>query len=58
MFLSYLSAKSVAWSRLKVVGVSRAFFLPFDVISLTTSEEFHSVKNTLSPLLRSHLSRR
>ena len=58
MFLSYLSAKSVACRRLNVVGVRSAFFFPFDVISLTTSEEFDSVKNTFSPMLRCHLSRR
>ena len=58
MFRSYLSAKSVAWSRLNVVGVSRPFFLPREVISLTVSEEFHSVLKTLRFWCRSHCSRR
>src|SRR5215471_7031036 len=58
MFLSYLSAKSVACSKLKVVGVSLPFFFPFDVISLTNSDEFHSVKKTRRPLDISHFSSR
>src|SRR5215831_3730592 len=39
IFLSYLSAKSVAWSKQKVVGVSLPFFFPFEVISFTNSDE-------------------
>lgn len=58
MFLSYLSAKSVAWRRLNVVGVRSPFFLPREVISLTVSEEFHSVLKTLRFLCLSHCSRR
>src|SRR5215467_777018 len=56
IFLSYLSAKSVACNRLKVVGVSSPFFFPFEVISLTISDEFHSVKNTGMPSNLSHFS--
>src|SRR2546430_4225653 len=55
MFLSYRSAKSVAWRRLNVVGVSSPFFLPLEVISRTICEEFHSVVKTGSPLPLSHL---
>jgi hypothetical protein len=40
------SAKSTACRREKVVGVSRFFFLPRRITSLTMSEEFHSVKKT------------
>ena len=58
MFRSYLSAKSVAWSRLNVVGVRSPFFLPREVISLTVSEEFHSVLKTLRFWCLSHCSRR
>src|SRR5215469_6436333 len=58
MFLSYLSAKSVAWSKQKVVGVSLPFFFPFEVISFTNSDEFHSVKKTCMPLDISHFSSR
>ena len=46
MCRSYRSAKSVACRRLKVVGVSRFRFLPLRIVSLTRSEEFHSVKKT------------
>src|SRR5207244_13471826 len=58
MFLSYRSAKSVAWRRLKVVGVSSPFLLPLEVISRTICEEFHSVVKTCSPPPLSHLSSR
>ena len=58
MLRSYLSAKSVAWSRLKVVGVSSPFFFPREVISLTVSEEFHSVLKTFRFMCLSHCSRR
>src|SRR2546426_10117281 len=58
MFLSYRSAKSVAWRRLNVVGVSSPFFLPLEVIFRTICEEFHSVVKTGSPLPLSHLSSR
>jgi hypothetical protein len=40
------SAKSTAWSRLKVVGVRRSFFFPRFIERRTSSEEFHSVKCT------------
>src|SRR5208282_1378376 len=42
----------------KVVGVRRPFFLPREVISLTVSEEFHSVLKTLRFWCRSHCSKR
>jgi hypothetical protein len=38
--------------------VSLPFFLPLDVISLTISEEFHSVIKTGKPSDINHLSRR
>ncbi len=40
------SAKSVAWIRLKVVGVNISFFLPRRVVSRTSGEEFHSLNAT------------
>src|SRR5215831_19644767 len=58
MFLSYLSAKSVACSKQKVVGVSVPFFFPFEVISFTISDEFHCIKKTRMPLDISHFSSR
>jgi hypothetical protein len=51
---SYRSAKSVAWMRLKVVGVSNWRFFPFRVDSFTRSLEFHSVKKTLQPNPANH----
>ena len=41
-----------------MVGVSSPFFFPLEVISFTTSEEFHSVRKTRRPRLVSHFSRR
>src|SRR5260370_3633954 len=58
IFLSYRSAKSVAWRRLNVVGVSSPFFFPLEVISRTICDEFHSVVKTGRPRPLSHLSRR
>src|SRR5512140_1594250 len=49
------SAKSVACSRLKVIGVSRFFFLPAFVAAFTSADEFHSVTNTRCPAAASHL---
>src|SRR6478609_5466587 len=50
------SAKSVACSRLNVIGVSAFFFLPAFVAALTSADEFHSVTNTRCPLAVSHLA--
>ena len=50
------SAKSVACSRLNVVGVSRFFFLPALVAALTSVDEFHSVTMTGRPAEASHLA--
>src|SRR6185369_9110548 len=47
------SAKSVAWIRLKVVGVNISFFLPRRVVCRTSGEEFHSLKATAYPCDRS-----
>ena len=44
MWRSLRSAKSVAWIRLNVIGVSMRFFLPRRVTSRTSGEEFHSLK--------------
>src|SRR5271170_4680077 len=55
MCRSYRSAKSVACRGLKVVGVSRLRFFPRRIVSLTRSEEFHSVKKTRYPPKESHL---
>ena len=44
MLCSMRSAKSVAWISEKVAGVSICFFLPRLVVSLTSGEEFHSLK--------------
>src|SRR6266480_3435761 len=52
------SAKSVACSRLKVIGVSAFFFLPVLVAALTSADEFHSVTNTRWPSALSHFARR
>src|SRR5438552_11786376 len=50
------SAKSVACSRLNVIGVSAFFFLPVFVAALTRADEFHSVTNTRCPSALSHLA--
>src|SRR5438552_6644046 len=50
------SAKSVACSRLKVIGVSAFFFLPVFVAALTSADEFHSVTNTRCPSAVSHFA--
>src|SRR3954454_23253068 len=52
------SAKSVAWRRLNVIGVSDFFFLPILVAAFTSAEEFHSVWKTGSPPDLSHFARR
>src|SRR5665213_4480008 len=52
------SAKSVACSRLNVIGVSAFFFLPVLVAALTRADEFHSVTNTRCPSALSHFARR
>src|SRR2546423_11232433 len=51
------SAKSVACSRLNVIGVSAFFFLPVFVAALTRADEFHSVTKTRCPSALSHLAR-
>src|SRR5512145_2298794 len=51
------SAKSVACSRLNVIGVSEFFFLPVLVAALTRAEEFHSVTKTGWPAALSHFAR-
>jgi hypothetical protein len=40
--------------RLKEVGVNISFFLPRRVVSLTSGDEFHSLKATAKPRNRSH----
>src|SRR5438874_6198661 len=50
------SAKSVAWSRLNVIGVSAFFFLPALVAAFTSADEFHSVMNTGWPAALSHFA--
>src|SRR5262245_28306547 len=50
------SAKSVACSRLNVIGVSAFFFLPLFVAALTSADEFHSVTNTRCPSAVSHFA--
>src|SRR5712692_8139009 len=50
------SAKSVACSRLNVIGVSAFFFLPVLVAALTSADEFHSVTNTRCPSALSHFA--
>src|SRR6185369_4223414 len=54
MYCSRRSAKSVAWIKLNEVGVNISFFLPRRVVSCTSGEEFHSLKVTAYPRLRSH----
>src|SRR5882762_11685296 len=48
------SAKSVACSRLNVIGVSAFFFFPVFVAAFTSADEFHSVTNTRCPSALSH----
>src|SRR5919107_2132216 len=50
------SAKSVACSRLNVIGVSEFFFLPVLVAALTRADEFHSVTRTGRPAALSHFA--
>src|SRR4029450_8309511 len=50
------SAKSVACSRLNVIGVSAFFFLPVFVAALTSADEFHSVTRTGWPAALSHFA--
>src|SRR3954463_2390623 len=50
------SAKSVACSRLNVIGVSAFFFLPALVAALTRADEFHSVTKTGWPAALSHFA--
>src|SRR5215510_14680052 len=52
------SAKSVACSRLNVIGVSAFFFLPVFVAAFTSADEFHSVTNTRWPSAISHFASR
>src|SRR3990172_6894492 len=56
MLYSRRSAKSVACSRLKVIGVSAFFFLPVLVAALTSADEVHSVTKTGWPAAISHLA--
>src|SRR6185312_1241652 len=50
------SAKSVACSRLNVIGVRAFFFLPVLVAALTSADEFHSVMKTGWPADLSHFA--
>src|SRR5215471_16295959 len=50
------SAKSVACSRLNVIGVRAFFFLPVLVAALTRADEFHSVTKTRWPSAVSHFA--
>src|SRR3954469_18879389 len=50
------SAKSVACSRLNVIGVSAFFFLPVLVAAFTRADEFHSVTKTRCPSALSHFA--
>src|SRR5204862_7169016 len=50
------SAKSVACSKLNVIGVSAFFFLPVFVAAFTRADEFHSVTNTRWPAALSHFA--
>src|SRR4029078_4269540 len=58
MLYSRRSAKSVACSRLKVIGVREFFFFPVLVAALTSAEEFHSVRTTGWPAALSHFASR
>src|ERR1700704_5893144 len=51
------SAKSVACSRLNVMGVSEFFFFPDLVAALTSADEFHSVTKTRWPSALNHFAR-
>src|SRR3954470_15981231 len=51
------SAKSVACSRLNVIGVSEFFFFPLLVAAFTRADEFHSVTKTRCPAALSHFAR-
>src|SRR5687767_9716609 len=55
MWRSLRSAKSVAWIRLNVIGVSMRFFLPRRVTSRTSGDEFHSLKYVPYPSDCSHV---
>src|SRR2546430_1469148 len=50
------SAKSVACSRLNVIGVSAFFFFPVFVAAFTRADEFHSVTNTRCPPALNHFA--
>src|SRR6267142_2808854 len=50
------SAKSVACSRLNVIGVSAFFFLPVFVAAFTRTDEFHSVTKTRCPSALNHFA--
>src|SRR5213594_2723363 len=50
------SAKSVACSRLNVIGVNAFFFLPVFVAAFARADEFHSVTNTRCPSALSHFA--
>src|SRR3954465_8961538 len=50
------SAKSVACSKLNVMGVSAFFFFPVLVAALTRADEFHSVTKTRCPSAISHFA--
>src|SRR6185295_7073546 len=50
------SAKSVACSRLNVIGVSAFSFFPVFVAAFTSADEFHSVTNTRWPSALSHFA--
>src|SRR4051812_13182601 len=52
------SAKSVACSRLNVIGVRAFFFLPVFVAAFTSADEFHSVTKTGWPAALSHFASR
>src|SRR3954469_23955476 len=52
------SAKSVACSRLNVIGVSAFFFFPVLVAALTRADEFHSVTKTRCPSALIHFASR
>src|SRR3954468_8332141 len=50
------SAKSVACSRLNVIGVSAFYFLPVLVAAFTRADEFHSVTKTRCPSAVNHFA--
>src|SRR5689334_20650589 len=49
------SAKSAAWIRLNVRGLSNRLALPYLVVSRTSGEEFHSLKYAQYPIEVIHL---